>query len=141
MNLEQIIQKSLKGNGLFLTFDGVQWQDKDKALRADSRIYYEDLKLFEVSRKDAIQLLISALSNDLCYKTKRLEKETAEQIAKEFIGPFNGQARFYTNSDIPYHKKGSFWSFSPITEATIDTGVIVREGENLVSLLWIMGID
>jgi len=141
MNLEQKVQKSLKGNGIFLTFDGVLWQEKDKALRADSRIEYEDLKLYEVKRREAIQLLISAMSNDLCYGVKRLGKGTAEQIAKEFVGSFHEQARFYTNSDVPYDKKGSAWSFSPITNATIDTGVIVREGKNLVSLIWVMDID
>ncbi|MGD2117366.1 MAG: hypothetical protein PVG66_03340 [Chromatiales bacterium] len=141
MNLEQKIQNSLRGNGIFLTFDGVEWRDKGQALRADPRIVYEDLKLSEISRKDAIQLLISALSNDLCYGAKRLGKGMAEQIAKEFIGAYHEQARFYTNSDVPYNNKSHAWSFSPITEATIDTGVIVREGKNLASLLWVMGID
>ena len=141
MTFEEKIRKSLGGNGIYLTFDGVPWHNKDQALKADPRIDYEEPGFAEISRENAILLLEAALSNDLCYGVKRPGRGTAEQLATEFISNAREPAKFYTNSDAPYNQKDGTWSFSPITEATIDTGVVVREGNNLASLLWVLDFD
>jgi hypothetical protein len=141
MELGQIINKLLKENGIFQKYSDVNWRDKDKALNKQSCIEYQDVKFTELHKNDAVKLLSSALCNDLCYGVKRMGKTKAEQIAVEFISSHHDGARFYTNSSIPYHQKSSSWLFTSITNATIDTGVIVREGHKLVSLLWIADTD
>jgi len=141
MNLGAKIEKALGGNAIFIVYENVPWRERDAALSEDPRIKSGTVDHNEVSRSEAISLLSAALKKDLCYGTKLLGKGVAEEIAKEFVGSHQEGARFYTNSAVPYGGGKEAWSYSPLTAATIDTGVVVREGGNLASVLWVMAFD
>lgn len=141
MNFEEKLKKQTGGRAFFYSFQDVAWATRYEGLREAGFINSDTLKLSEVKVEDAEKLLIDVLSTDLCYKSEVMSKHRARELAKEFIALQDKQARFFTNSNVPYRSSESSWSFTPITEATIDTGLMVKVGKQLDSMLWVADID
>lgn len=141
MNFSEKLKKKTGGRVLLHSFQDIAWATRYDGLREAGFINTDILKLSEVNIKDAEKLLVDALSTDLCYKCEVMDKFSAKELAKEFISLQDKQARFFTNSTTPYYNGNSSWSFTPITEATIDTGLIVKSGKQLDSMIWMFDID
>jgi len=122
-------------------FTSKLWRDRDESLRAIGLKPIPRESWHEVDRETARQTLETALSTDLCYGTKSMSRGLAHDLAREFLAPFHWQDRFFTNSETPWDPGLSSWAFSGLTDATLDTGVIVKSGEELGGLFWIASWD
>ncbi|UXD87266.1 hypothetical protein [Thalassolituus hydrocarboniclasticus] len=141
MNFEEELKKKTGGRAFFYSFQNVSWAKRYEGLREVGFINSDILTLSEVKFKDAEKLLIDVLSTDLCYKNEVMTKLSARELAKEFMALQDKQARFFTNSNVPYSNGENAWSFTPITGATIDTGLMVKVGKQLDSMLWVADVD
>lgn len=141
MNFEGKLNKKTGGRAFFYSFQGVAWAARYEGLREAGFINTDILKLSEVKIENVKKLLVDVLSTDLCYRNEVMSKYSARELAKEFIALQDKQARFFTNSDIPYCSDESAWSFTSITEATTDTGLMVKVDKELKSMLWVVDID
>jgi|GEM_PF-5368003 len=141
MNFEEKLKKKTRGRAFYYSFQDVAWAARYEGIRKAGFINSDILKLSEVKIEDAEKLIIDILSTDLCYKSKVMSKHSARELAKEFIAQQDKQVRFFTNSNVPYRSDESSWSFTPITEATIDTGLMTKVGKQLDSMLWVADID
>ena len=139
MKFEEKLKKKAGGRAFIYSFENMAWASRWEGLRDAGFINTDILELSEFKAEDAEKLLANALSTDLCYETKVMSKSIAKELAKEFIAMQDKQARFFTNSSVPYRSGEKAWSFTPITEATIDTGVMVKVGKQLDSCfgLWV----
>jgi hypothetical protein len=64
----------------------------------------------------------------------------AAQVATAFVSRFADDAEFWTNGDLwraSYHPTGSW---SPLTPATFDTGVVAVD-DDAVGILWVTDED
>ena len=141
MNFEQKLKKKTRGKAFIYSFQDLAWANRYEGLKEAGFINSEILELSEVNIGDAEALLMDVLSTDLCYGCKVMSKDAAAELAKEFIASQDKQARFFTNSNVPYSSSARAWAFTGITEATIDTGLMVKVGKQLVSMLWVVSFD
>lgn len=141
MNFEDKLKKKTGGRAFFYSFHDVAWANRYHGLKEAGFINLDILKLCEVNLEDAERLLVDVLSTDLCYKSKVMSLYDAKELAKEFISMQDKQAKYFTNSDVPYRNGTSAWAFTPITEATMDTDLIIKLGKQLESMLWVADID
>lgn len=88
----------------------------------------------EVDREGAIEVVSSALMNDLVDDAPRLPFREAEARAVEFVSSCPEDAVFFTNGDLEQTRKG--FGRQPITSAKADAGVIAVT-RSRVSMLWI----
>lgn len=121
-------------------FDQTPWSDRSEALVKIGLVEAPTCILSEVSAKDAQSLLALTLSKHLC-GGRRMSSHTGSELAASFLALFPATARYYTNSETPYHLKGSAWIFGNMTLDTVDTGVVVRSGKFLSGVLWLSDID
>lgn len=141
MNFEEKLKKKTGGRAFLYSFQDVAWATRYEGLREAGFINSDILRLTEVKVEGVEKLLIDILSTDFCYKSEIMSRHDASELAKEFIALQDKQARFFTNSNVPYRSDESAWSFTPITEATIYTGLMVKVGKQLDSMLWVADID
>ncbi|MBY6035012.1 hypothetical protein KUV59_17720, partial [Marinobacter daepoensis] len=96
----------------------------------------------EIGRAEAIEVLRNVLHKDMAYSVKIMSPEKAKNLAAEFVCNFGDEAKFYTNGEYGKPRKnpnvGPSWS--PATEATFDTGVIVINKE-VVGCAWFADED
>ena len=96
----------------------------------------------KIERAEAIEVLKNALHKDMAYGVKIMSSEKAKNLAVEFIDVFGSGAIFYTNGEYGKSRKnpnvGPSWS--PATDATFDTGVIVIFSE-VVGCAWFADED
>ena len=88
----------------------------------------------EVDREGAIEVLSSALMNDLVDDAPRMPFREAEARAHEFASSCEEDAVFFTNGALEQTRKG--FGREPITSAKADGGVIVVS-RSRVAMLWI----
>lgn len=138
--LEKISRKC-GGSAICHLFDQTPWPDRAETLVKVGLVEAPTCSLSEVSAKDAQLLLALALSRNLCYGSRRMSSHTGSELAASFLALFPAAARYYTNSETPYHLKGSAWIFGNMTLDTVDTGVVVRSGKFLSGVLWLSDID
>lgn len=96
----------------------------------------------EVGRSEALCVLKNVLHKDMAYSTTVMSSEKAQNIANEFVEQFGDDAVFYTNGQfgkaLSDPSIGPSWT--PATDATFDTGVIVIAG-GVVGCVWFMDED
>lgn len=96
----------------------------------------------KIERTEAMEVIKNVLHKDMAYSVKIMPSEKANNLAEEFIGTFGGEAIFYTNGEYGKPRKnpnvGPSWS--PATDATFDTGVIVISNE-VVGCVWFADED
>jgi hypothetical protein len=77
----------------------------------------------EVSREAAVSLVAAVLAQDLAYSSvQHMPPAEARSLAERFAGKFADDARFFTNTDL--EPGASSCSWDPMTESTIDAGVV-----------------
>ncbi len=101
-------------------------------LRADADIY------IEVDAEEAASVLRNVIHEDMAYGYEFTPLEHAEQLAVQFLQaiPASG-TRYFTNGTFgrPRESPNIGPSWSPATDATFDTGVLIL-GSSLSACLW-----
>lgn len=96
----------------------------------------------EVERSEALCVLKNVLHKDMAYSTTIMSSEKAQNLANEFVQQFGDDAVFYTNGQfgkaLGDPSIGPSWT--PATDATFDTGVIVI-ADGVVGCVWFMDED
>jgi hypothetical protein len=97
-----------------------------------------------ISREEAHAALAAVLTHDLAYESECIAPPVAASFAEEFLGRFDSGAAFLTNGEFPpvSPTKAAGWrgSWTPLTEATFDTGVIAVDTAR-AGLLWVEDED
>jgi hypothetical protein len=98
-----------------------------------------------LSRAQALLIAAKVLERDLAYTSEVMPEAVARAFAEEFAAHFDDCAEFFTNATFEDHLArvapgDSVSSWSPITEATFDTGVIAVD-EHRVGLIWVEDED
>jgi len=136
-----LAERKLDQLGFYHRFQDAQWKNRASEVKQMGLVIPEDFQFVEVDRGVAIDRLSMCLSQDLCYGSRSGPTSGARELAEWFVSSFHFQSRFLTNSPEGFHPSG-VWSFSPLCpEATMDTGLIVRTGRELVGLMWVASID
>ena len=91
-----------------------------------------------VDRSRADRLLFNVLHKDLAYGSVIMPAARADELARAWLDLFPPQALFFTNGT--FHNGSSGASWSPITHATFDTGVLVVAPDTL-GLCWVQDED
>jgi hypothetical protein len=99
-----------------------------------------------ISREQAEMLVLRIIACDLAYGVALTDLDTASHLAAGFIACFADNARWYTNGT--WHKadttisqsvtQGASWT--SITPATFDTGVVCLDANN-IGILWVQDED
>ncbi len=98
---------------------------------------------FEVTAREAEAVLGAVLIEHMGWLRDFMPLKQAARLAAEFIGQFrNEPAKFYTNGEYgrPMDASGHGPSFTPATEATFDTGVLVVCPDR-IACAWFMDED
>ncbi len=101
-------------------------------LKGDQGIYTE------VGVKQAICVLSDAIHRDMAYEMERVPLKRAQELSELFLHAVGTtRARYFTNGTFgqprPSRHEGASWT--PATQATFDTGVLVLKPE-LSACLW-----
>ena len=95
-----------------------------------------------IERAEAVEVLKRVLHKDMAYSVSIMSSEQAKMLAREFIGSFGKDSTFYTNGEYGRHPVnptvGPSWS--PATDATFDSGVVVIFDE-MVGCAWFTDED
>ena len=130
---EVIKQKRTSGLVTCNIFHGQAVKPLKSALRSLGLRNIPDHLWVELSAKDAHAHLAKCLCRDLAYSSKIMSKPEASQLASAFLSQFSGSLKYLTNTSNFLEDGG--WSYDPISNATIDTGVLV-ENNGLIGILW-----
>jgi len=88
----------------------------------------------EINRQEAERVATLILTRDLAYGSECIPEAAALEYLRRFLSAFAADARFFTNGTIDGPKlRLSNWT--PITDATFDTGIFVLD-ETSVGFLW-----
>jgi hypothetical protein len=92
----------------------------------------------ELDPRSALEVATRVLHTDLAYDTPMMTIELAEALAGRFVACCGEGASFVTNGSLAQRGTGGAWS--PLTEATFDTGII---GVSLtrIGMLWVQDED
>jgi hypothetical protein len=98
--------------------------------------------------KLASSILTSLLHKDLAYDAEIIPLEQANLLANAFISTFSNKATYFSNLtwDKNEYKEGNrnyelgLSSWTPFTEATFDSGVIIYEN-NRIGIAWFADED
>lgn len=106
-------------------------------LSRESNVY------FEVGAPEAVSVLEAVIHKDMAYGSEMVPKKKAHSLASEFVQQFPlNEAKFYTNGSWgkprPAPHIGPSWS--PATDATFDTGVLVLTS-SLCACVWFKDED
>ena len=91
----------------------------------------------EISEAEAIDIAALILHEDLAYHVELMPPGDAKALATAFVAQVGAPARYFTNGEFDGR---SLWAFEPITEATLDTGIIVL-GPSSSGMLWVEDED
>ncbi|WP_086931669.1 hypothetical protein [Agarilytica rhodophyticola] len=96
----------------------------------------------KIKRPEAVEVLRAVLHRDMAYNVKIMSSEEAKNLANDFVGEFGDDAVFYTNGEYgkPRDNPNIGPSWSPATDATFDTGIIVVS-HGVVACAWFTDED
>ena len=93
----------------------------------------------EIQADVAVSVIANVLHRDMAYDQQIMPAARALGLAKEFVGCFPRDAtRFFTNGTFGRKQEAPSWS--PATDATFDTGVIVLSS-GMTACLWFQDED
>ena len=142
---QQICDRIRRRGGARVTvalFADQSWKAKADALSSVGLTPQADEGWFEVSREDALGIVVAALSHGLCYGTRKMSLDDARELVTPFFELMHFQTRYFTNSEVPYHRRDrNFWPFSRVGPGTVSTGVAFELAKELVGILWISDHD
>jgi hypothetical protein len=112
---------------------------REFGLRADATCYRE------IDEPSARKLATLILHRDLAYGCPLMPLDKAARLATEFLDQFGGSASYFTNGTFHESRRLSSTvseggSWHPVTEATIDTGVLIL-GPKKSGCLWVEDED
>jgi hypothetical protein len=97
-----------------------------------------------ISREEARAALAAVLTHDMAYEGECMSPSVAASFVEEFLVGFDSGAVFLTNGEFPPFSptKPAGWrgSWTPLTEATFDTGVVAVDAAR-AGLLWVEDED
>lgn len=93
----------------------------------------------QINQKEAQKILNSILTKDLAYSGDLMSSTDAQKQLKRFISFFSENSRFFTNAIFNQNYSG-LRSWSSITGATFDTGVVVVSPDR-IGILWVQDED
>jgi hypothetical protein len=85
-----------------------------------------------VAASNAVLLVASILHKDMAYRQPLMTEERAKELTEQFLGQFGADAKFFSN--------GWPGGWSPATDATFDTGVLVI-GKDRSGCIWVEDED
>jgi hypothetical protein len=91
-----------------------------------------------LSAPEALEAATRVLHSDLVYDLPVMKRDLAKELARRFIECFEDGAAFVTNGTFALDRTGGGWS--PLTDATFDSGVIGVSTER-IGLLWVEDED
>ncbi len=97
----------------------------------------------QVAVEEAIAVLANVIHEDMAYGYEFVPRERARELAAAFVSSFPQQStRYFTNGTFgkPRESPNIGASWSPATEATFDTGVLVLSSES-TACLWFKDED
>jgi hypothetical protein len=100
----------------------------------------------EISLAEANTLICRILERDLAYNVELMSHTQSCILRDRFLASFDQQVRFFTNGTFCAPStslsqdvvQGPRWS--PITQATFDTGVVAADGKR-IGMLWVEDED
>jgi len=98
-----------------------------------------DDALEQIDAATARAVIASILVKTLAYDSDWVERADAEHVASIFVACFSDDADFWTNGELSRRDR-SARSWSPLTSATFDTGVLAVDDE-AVGILWVTDED
>jgi len=95
----------------------------------------------EISAEEAVSVLETVIHKDMAYSVEIVSREEALKLADDFVSSFKSdEARFFTNGDLGRRNALGSMSWSPATNATFDTGVLVL-GKASCACMWFKDED
>lgn len=98
----------------------------------------------EVSATDALAISAALLHRDLAYGSELIPLHTATDLVTQFFDQVPEPHTYFTNGEWSIapddSRPASLSSFSPISEATLDAGVVCL-GDGRAALLWVQDED
>lgn len=139
---ERIKERRSVGHTTCALFQGADIVSREARL---GRLGYRDMPehlWVAATRDEAVRVIAGCLARDLAYDEEIMPEEDARELAVAFVATFDGNARFLTNSRrfLVDSKSYSSDGWTPISQATFDTGVIV-EAEGVVGIVWVEDED
>jgi hypothetical protein len=110
------------------------WLLEERGESADGGLAHLD----PIDVATARRLLAHVLRFDLAYRTEIMDTEMAARLADRAIDALSAPARWWTNGSIGLPGDGGSWT--GLTEATFDTGVIGASPERVL-VVWFMDED
>jgi hypothetical protein len=93
--------------------------------------------VFERERGVAVNVLQSILWKGLAFGTVLMSEAESASYAEQFINEYaNEESKIYTNGNWVIYRSTNSFSFSGLTDATFDAGVIIVNKEH-VACLWV----
>ncbi len=93
----------------------------------------------EISKAQTEAIAKRVLHRDLAYDAENMIETKAQTLANRFIACFDEQdAQYYTNGY--YYADGSNHGWTPATDATFDTGILII-GKSRSGYLWVEDED
>jgi hypothetical protein len=139
--LDQIVNRRDAGETIAVCverhFTRVEDAASEFGLVADADIYDE------VSLEEAVAVLTSLMHKDMAYGVELVPIEQARELARSFINHFPADTtRYFTNGTYgkPSANKNFGASWTPATDATFDSGVLVLSSA-LTACVWCMDED
>lgn len=99
--------------------------------------------LVRVSDSLALQIARTILHKDMAYDSEIIPLSRADDLARRFLALFiNPPTEYFSNGSFTQRDDGAvaLSEWSPLTQSTFDTGIIVVESE-LVGCLWVEDED
>jgi hypothetical protein len=107
-----------------------------------------------INSLDARSRLVGVLTRDLAYGGERMPLEDGARFTDRFVTLFGSESRYYTNGSFRFDLERGKWvpvdssqrtvrvggRWTPITDATFDTGVVVLSDKR-IGMLWVMDDD
>ena len=102
----------------------------------------EQKGLMNVDRREAKETLVWVLCRNLAYRGDVLmREEEATALAETFLCQFGAaDTKYYSNGHWKSHFTQVSFSWTPLTSAAFDAGVVVKSG-NLAGCLWVRDED
>jgi hypothetical protein len=93
-----------------------------------------------LSRADARAVLLLVLERSLAYNVATMSRANATELADAFLEHAQDAAVFFTNGDRASGSMSYGESWTPLTEATFDGGLVAVDGSH-AAMLWIEDED
>src|SRR3954452_120781 len=84
-------------------------------------------RLLQISRDEAVRVLVCWLHRDAAYKSELMSADLALSLAESFVREFTDEtSRFFTNGR--WHDSERPQNWQPLTESVFDGGVLIESG-------------